>query len=116
MKRIVALGLVCALLVSASGCGGSDVLMKELIASANAYAETIEKKESGDRQSAARDRVLNTREKIEKLPNFAEDKQKLQARYESDLKTAKERLDAALKNLVLENGTPQPNPLDGFLK
>ena len=67
MKRIVAFGLVGVLLVSASGCGGPDSLMKELIANLNAFAETLEKKESKERQQAAADRVRGTVEKLDKL-------------------------------------------------
>jgi hypothetical protein len=113
MKRIVALGLVGVVLVAAAGCGGRDMLMKEALANIHAYAETIEKKESQERQRAALNRFTTTAEKIDKLP--AAEKDELRTQYESQLKQARERLDAALKNQILEGGTPPPNPLDNFL-
>ena len=116
MKRIVAFGLLGVVLVCAPGCGGPDALMKEFIANLNLLADTIEKKEPADRQEAARERVRATAEKIDKLKLSAEDKEKLLKKYEPELKKAKERIDTALKNQLLEGGVIQPNPLDGFLK
>lgn len=116
MKRLVAFGLMSIVLVCAPGCGGPDTLMKEFLANLNLFAETLEKKEPPERQQAALERVRTTVEKIDKLKLSAEDKEKLLKRYESDLKKAKERIDTAIKNQLLEGGAIPQNPLDGFLK
>ncbi|MBN9118042.1 MAG: hypothetical protein J0I06_02555 [Planctomycetes bacterium] len=116
MKRLVALGLMGVVLASVAGCGGPDGLMKELIANLNLYAETIEKKDSPERQEAARDRVLASVEKIKKLHLSDEDLNKLLKRHESDLERVKSRLDAALKSQALEGGQTPPNILEGVLK
>lgn len=116
MKRFVALGLVGVVMLSATGCGGPDGQMKELLANLNLYAETIENKESPERQDAARARVRTSAEKIKKLNLSKEDQEKLLKRYESELRRVKDRLDAALKNQALEGGSAPPNPLDGFFE
>jgi hypothetical protein len=114
MKRLVALGLVGAVLVSLTGCGGPDSLMKELVSHLNVYAETIEKKDSPERQQAAFDRVRTTLEKIDKLKLSTDEQQKLLKRYESDLRRVKDRIDSALKNQAAEGGPVPPNVLEGF--
>jgi hypothetical protein len=116
MKRIVALGAVGVLLLSAAGCGGPDNLMKEFIANLNAYAETIEKKESQERQQAAADRVNATIEKLDKLKLSEEQYQKLLKKYESELNAATERVKKAQLAQELEGrpGVTPPNPLPGF--
>ena len=114
MKRIVAFGLVGALLVSTTGCSGPDSLMREALAHLNAFAESIEKKEPLDRQLATLERVRVSEEKINKLSS--NQKEPLLKRYEPDLKRVKDRIDAALKAQVLEGRTPSPNPMDTFLK
>jgi hypothetical protein len=116
MKRFVALSLVGVVLVFAGGCSGPDGLMKELIAHLNVYAETIEKKDTPERQQAAFDRVRTTAEKIEKLKLSKEDQEKLLKKHESDLKKVKDRIDAALKAQALEGGPTPPNVLEGFFK
>jgi len=116
MKRILALGLVGAVLVCASGCGGPDALMKEFIANLNLFADTIEKKEPADRQQAAIERVRTSAEKLDKLKLSQEEKEKLLKKYEPELKKVKERIDTALKNQLLEGGANQTNPLEGLFK
>lgn len=113
MKRLVALGL-CVILASVAGCGGPDLVVKELIANANVYAETIEKKDPRERQDAAFERVRASLDKFDKLNK--DEQERAVKRNESDLRKAKERIDAALKNQALEGGTVLPNPLDGFFK
>jgi hypothetical protein len=113
MKRAVAFGLVALVLVTAPGCGGKDALMKEALAHLNAYAETIEKKESLDRQLGTLDRFRSVAEKLDKYPE--PEKEELRKRYESDLKRVRDRIDAAFKNQVLEGGSPQANPVDSLL-
>ncbi len=56
MQRTLLLGFVGVVLTAAAGCGGPDVATKELLAALGQYSETIEKKESPDRQRAAFDR------------------------------------------------------------
>jgi hypothetical protein len=114
MKRTVAFGLLAVLLGSASGCGGQDALIREALLNLNAYADTIERKEPPERQQAALERFRSTEEKINKLP--ADKKELLLKRYEPELNRVKERIDAALKNQILEGGALTPNPLDSFLK
>ncbi len=114
MKRVVALGVVGLVLAAGSGCSGSDLAVKELIANANLFADTIEKKDPPERQDAARERVRASREKFEKLSK--EDQERALKKNESDLKKVKDRIDAALKNQALEGGAVLPNPLDGFVK
>ena len=116
MKRFVALGLVGVVLVSVAGCGGPDGLMKELIANLNLYAETIEKKDSPERQEAAANRVRATLDKIEKLNLSKDDREKLVKKHDSDLQKVTNRIDAALKNQALEGGPQPPNVLEGFFK
>jgi hypothetical protein len=114
MMRFVAVCLVGALLLPASGCGGPDTGMREALAHLSAYTEAIEKKESPERQAATRQRFEAAAEKINKLP--ADRKDQLLKRYQADIARARERLDAALKNRVLEGDPLPPNPLDTFLK
>ncbi len=119
MKRIVAFGLVAALLVSATGCGSPDSLMKELIVNLNVCAEVIEKKESREKFEAARERVNATAEKINKLKLSKEQQDALLAKHESDLKKVKDRLEAAQKARKLEGGPDDDLPpivVDGFIK
>ncbi len=105
MKRIVVLGLLGVFLISATGCGGPDALVKEFIVHLNAYAETIEKKESKEKQQAAADRANATLEKINKLKLSDEEKAKLIQKHESDLKAATERVNKARKAQLQEGGT-----------
>jgi hypothetical protein len=114
MMRCAKFGLLCAILIAAAGCGGSDLLMREALTHLNAYAEMIEKKETPERQAAALARIRSSEEKINKLP--PEKKEQLLKQYEQELNRARERIEAALKNQILEGGTPPPNPLDHFLK
>jgi hypothetical protein len=113
MKRLVASGL-CVVLVSVAGCGGPDLVVKELIANANVYAETIEKKDPRERQEAAFERVRSSLDKFDKLSK--DEQERAVKRNEQDLRRVKDRIDAALKNQALEGGAVAPNPLDGFIK
>ena len=114
MKRLVASGLVGVILASVAGCGGPDLAVKELIANANVYAETIEKKDPRERQDAAFERVRSSLDKFDKLSK--DEQERAVKRNESDLRRVKDRIDAALKNQALEGGAVAPNPLDGFIK
>ena len=67
MKRIVVFGVLTVVLVSVSGCGGAEALMKELLANLNTCADLIEKKESKEKILAAMERANLTAEKINKL-------------------------------------------------
>ena len=67
MNRSAALGIVGALLLTATGCSGPDAVMREFVINLNALAESIEKKEPIARQQAASDRVRATIDKIDKL-------------------------------------------------
>ena len=119
MKRTVAFGLVAALLVSVTGCGGPDSLMKELIVNLNVCAEVIEKKESKEKLQAAIERANATAEKINKLKLSKEQQDALLAKHESDLKKVKDRLEAAQKARKLEGGPDDDLPpivVDGFIK
>lgn len=114
MKRFGALGLVGVVLLSVTGCGGPDLTVKELIANANLFAETIEKKDAAERQDAARERVRTSRDKFEKLSKDEQDR--ALSRNDSDLRKVNDRIEAALKNLALEGGSVPSNPLEGLLK
>jgi carbonic anhydrase len=105
MKRIVAFGVVAIVLVSATGCGGQDALVREFVASMNAFAETIEKKESREKQQAAADRVNATVEKINNLKLSDADKEALFKKHDAELKAATERVKKALQTQLMEGGT-----------
>jgi hypothetical protein len=108
MKRIVALCLVAIVLLSASGCGGPDTLVRELIVNLNQVAELIEKKEPKERIQLALDRANNTAEKINKLKLSKEDQDALLKRHEDELKKVAERLKAAQTKRKLEVGDDFP--------
>jgi hypothetical protein len=108
MKRIVALGLVAVVLLSASGCGGPDALMRELITNLNQVAELIERKEPKERIQLALDRANNTAEKINKLKMNREDQDALFKKYDDELKKVAERLKAAQTKRKLEVGDDFP--------
>ncbi|MBY0459564.1 MAG: hypothetical protein K2V38_19765 [Gemmataceae bacterium] len=110
MKRLLALGLACVLVLSASGCGGPDSLMREFIINLNAYADTLEKRESRERQAAALDRIRLTAEKLDKAKLSKDDQDKLFAKYESQLKDARTRVETAQKAYLLEGGQPADVP------
>jgi hypothetical protein len=114
MKRFVALGFVGAVLLSITGCGGPDVVMKELITHLNVYAETIEKKDPPERQRAAFDRGRTTLDKFLKLSR--EEQDRMVKKYDSELRKARDRFDAARKAQVLEGGTEPPDVLEGVFK
>lgn len=117
MKRSAAFGAVGALLLCVTGCGGPDALMREFIANLNVYAETLEKRESREKQQAALDRIKATVEKIDRLKLSKEDQDKLLARYDAEFKRAKERVEAAQKAVAMEGGDPAaPDNLFGPLK
>lgn len=117
MKRIVAFGLVSALLVSASGCSSPDSLMKELIANLNVCADIIEKKESPEKLRGAIERTRVTAEKIDKLKLTKEQQDALLTKHEADLKKVKDRLEAAQKARKLEGGADDLPAIvvDGFI-
>jgi len=104
MKRIMALGLVGLLLTSVTGCGGPDSLMKEFIANLNAFAETLEKKESKEKQQAALDRVKATSEKLNNLKMNDADKEKLMKKHEAELNAALKRVGDAWMAQLTEGG------------
>ena len=112
MKRVIAFGVVAILLVSAPGCGGPDSVMREFIVNLNAYAETVEKKESAEKQLAAIERVKTTLEKIDKLKLSNEERERLAKKYEPEVNKVKERIETAMKNQALEGGAGPngPNP------
>ncbi len=110
MKRFVAFGLVGVLLLCATGCGGPDALMKEFIVNLNVYAETLEKKESREKQAGALERIKTTIEKMDKLKLSKDEQDKLLAKYDAEFKRAKERIEAAQKTLVMEGGTAPDTP------
>jgi hypothetical protein len=114
MKRLVALSLAGVVLVCAPGCGGPDALMKEFLANLNLYAETLEKKESPERQRAAEERVYATVEKINKLGPA--EQERLVAKYDEDLKKVTARIQKAQKEQLLEGGAVPPNPADALHK
>lgn len=114
MKRLVALGVVGVLLLTAPGCGGPDALMREFVVNLNAYAETLEKNESRDKQAAALERIKATAEKMDKLKLSQEEKDKLFAKYEADFKQAKERVEAAQRARLLAGDTDTPDVFGGF--
>ncbi len=118
MKRIVAFGFVGVLLLSATGCGSPDALMKELIANLNLLAEVIEKKESKDKLQGAIERVNATADKINKLKLSDEQKAELFKKHDAELNKVKARLEEAQKNRKLE-GTGDDIPpiaVDNFIK
>lgn len=108
MKRIVAFSLTAVVLISASGCGSPDALMKELIANLNLCADMIERKEPKERVRQAIDRANNTAEKINKLKLSKEDQETLVKKHEDDLKKVAERLKAAQTKWKLEVGDDLP--------
>ncbi len=114
MKRFVALGVVCVLLLSVTGCGGPNALMKEFIANLNGYAETLEKKESKERQLSALERIKNTTEKLDRAKPSQDEKDKLLAKYDDEFKKAKERVVKAQKALAVEGGSAADAPPDLF--
>ena len=84
MKRLVALGVVGVVLLTATGCGGPDAVMREFIVHLNAYADTLEKKESRDKQTAALERIKATTEKMDKLKLSKDEQDKLFAKHDAD--------------------------------
>ncbi|MBP3958745.1 hypothetical protein J8F10_26160 [Gemmata sp. G18] len=118
MKRRVVLGAIGLLLFTATGCGGPDALVKEFIVHLNGYAETLEKKESRDKQAAALERVKSTLEKIDKLKLSQEERDKLIAKNDGELKKAKERVESAQKTYLMDGGaaTDFPDLFGGFVK
>ncbi len=118
MKRFVALGAVGFLLLTVTGCGGPDALMREFIVHLNGYAETLEKKESRDKQAGALERVKSTIEKIDKLKLNQEEREKLIAKYDGEFKKAKERVETAQKTYLMDGGaaTDFPDLFSGFVK
>jgi hypothetical protein len=117
MKRIVAFGLVAVVLCSASGCGGQDALMRELIANLNLCADMIEKKEPKDRVEQAVERANNTAEKINKLKLSKEQQEDLFKRYDDELKKVVARLKEAQAKRKLEMGDDlRPIVLDDIIK
>jgi hypothetical protein len=108
MKRIIAFSLVAFVLASASGCGGHDALVKQLILNLNLCADLIEKKEPKERVLQALDRANNTAEKINKLKLSKEEQDALFSRYDSELKAVAERLKAAQAKRKLEVGDDLP--------
>lgn len=92
MRRVLAFGLVGFVLASASGCGGADSLMKELISGLNDMAASIEKKEPPEKQQAIADRIKKTSEKLDKLKLSDDEKKKLVEKYKPQLEEAFGRL------------------------
>ena len=118
MKRIVAFGLVGVLLLSATGCGSPDALMKELIVNLNLCAEVVEKKESKEKLQGAIERVNATADKLNKLKLSEGQREELFKRHEDELKKVAARLEEAQKNRKLE-GTDDDIPsiaVDHYLK
>ena len=114
MNRVVALGVVCVALAGVSGCGGPDAAVKELLLALSAYTETIEKKDSPERQRAAFDRGRTALDKFQKLS--ADDQERMTKKYESDFKRARERFEAAKRAQVLEGGGEPLDVLEGVFK
>lgn len=104
MRRAVAIGAVGALLLCAPGCGGPDALMKEFLTNVHVYAETLEKREPREKQAAALDRIRGTAEKMDRLKLGKDEQDKLLARYDGEIKRAKERVEAAQKTVAAEGG------------
>jgi hypothetical protein len=118
MKRIVVFGFVGVLLLSATGCGSPDALMKELIANLNLLADVIEKKEPRDKLQGAIERVNATADKINKLKLSDEQKAELFKKHEAELNKVKSRLEEAQKKRALEGGADDIPPIvvDNYLK
>lgn len=114
MKRFVAIGVVCVLLLSVTGCGSPDALMKEFIANLNGYAETLEKKESKERQSSALERIKNTTEKLDRAKLSKDEQDKMFAKYKDEFEKAKERVEKAQKALAMDGGATADAPPDLF--
>jgi|GEM_PF-7001080 len=108
MKRIVAFGLMALVLPLLSGCGGPDLLMKELIANLNTCAELMEKKESKEKVLAAIERTNATAEKLNKLKLSKEEQEELFKRHDDELKKVAKRLDEAQKQWKLEGREDLP--------
>lgn len=109
MKRLVALGVVGVVLLSATGCGGPDAVMREFIANLNAYADTLEKKESREKRQAAQERIKTTAEKLDKLKLSQEERDRLFDKHKADLTKAMERVEAAQKASLLDGGSDLPD-------
>jgi hypothetical protein len=93
MKRFVAFGFVAVLMVSAPGCGGgADSLIKESISDMNDLSAALEKKESPEKIKAAAAKLKATTEKLKDLKLPKEEEEKLQKKYETDVKAAAERM------------------------
>lgn len=117
MRRVLGFGLVAVVLASASGCGGPDGLMKELIAGLNDMAASIEKKEPAEKQKAAAERVKATSEKLDKLKLSDEEKKKLVEKYKPQLEEAMKRLmTAAFANAGAGGDGPNLGDLFGGFK
>jgi hypothetical protein len=117
MKRIVGLCLVAVVLAPASGCGGPDALVKELVFNLNQVADLIDRKESKDRVLRAVDRANATAEKINKMRLSKEEQDALFQRHDAELKAVAERLKAAQTKWKLEVGDDLPPiVLDDYIK
>lgn len=114
MSRAVALGVVCVVLAGVSGCGGPDVAARELLLAVNAYAETIEKKDSPERQRDAFDRGRTALSKFQKMST--DEQERMTKKYESDFKRARDRFEAAKRAQVLEGGGEPLDILEGAFK
>jgi hypothetical protein len=101
MKRLIVLGFVAALLVSAPGCSSNDPdsLSKQSISQMNDLAAAIEKKESPDKIKSLVEKWKATVEKMEALKLSDDEKKKLAEKYQKEsLEASKKLLAAAMAN------------------
>ncbi len=93
MKRVIIIGFVAILLVSAPGCGSNDPdsLTKQSISQMNDLAAAIEKKESIDKIKSLAEKLKATHEKIASIKLSPEETSKLTEKY------SKEQMEAGMK-------------------
>src|SRR5205814_2388141 len=100
MKRLVAFVLVGFVLSTVSGCGSkAENSIKDMISQMNDMSAALEKKESPDKIKAIGEKMKNTAQQLKDLKLPKEEEEKLQKKYEADMKAALERLmKAAIAN------------------
>jgi hypothetical protein len=96
MRRVLALGVIGVVLATASGCGGPDGVMRDVIGGMNRLAEAIEKGESKERQEELAQKVRDATARFDKLKQTEEQKKALVDKHAAELEKASKRLKAAL--------------------
>lgn len=108
MRRVLALGLIGVVLATASGCGGPDTLMRDVVNDMNRLSESIEKGEPEARQKELSQQVKDGFEKFEKMKLNEEQKKALFDKYSDDMTKSALRLKKALESANSTFDPPSP--------